>query len=187
MVIPRKSEFHHVSQWNTGNYCRRFFTLAWKGYGYKVVVVMWYSKSWSVFKRKALEIQEHFLQHFADLVVDINVSAPRRGAFEIMVTNSRGVGMIYFCLWNMCIKCLLEHVFIYVFPSRNRIMEWSQARSTSSAQVPRSEFLDWIVEGSISLRGLCNCFIFSRLVYYSNVFFMLPAIVWNQFLDFRKW
>ena len=28
MVIPRKSEFHHVSQWNTGNYCRRFFTLA---------------------------------------------------------------------------------------------------------------------------------------------------------------
>ncbi len=49
-----------------------------------------------MFKRKALEIQEHFLQHFSDLVVDINLSAPRRGAFEIMVTNSRGVGMIVF-------------------------------------------------------------------------------------------
>ncbi|EFX79093.1 hypothetical protein DAPPUDRAFT_52874, partial [Daphnia pulex] len=42
-----------------------------------------------VFKRKALEFQEHFLQLFSDLVVEINLSAPRRGAFEIMVTNSR--------------------------------------------------------------------------------------------------
>ena len=49
-----------------------------------------------MFKRKALEIQEHFLQFFPDLVVDINLSAPRRGAFEIMVTNSRGVGMTVF-------------------------------------------------------------------------------------------
>jgi hypothetical protein len=56
-----------------------------------------------VFKRKALEIQEHFLQHFSDLVVDINLSAPRRGAFEIMVTNSRGVGMIIFMFIFQCV------------------------------------------------------------------------------------
>ena len=56
------------------------------------------SKSWSVFKRKALEVQEAFLLHFPDIVVEINSSAPRRGAFEIVVTNSRGVGMMMLLL-----------------------------------------------------------------------------------------
>lgn len=46
-----------------------------------------------MFKRNALEVQKAFLLHFPDMVVEINASAPRRGAFEIVVTNSRGVGM----------------------------------------------------------------------------------------------
>lgn len=42
-------------------------------------------------------MQRVFLQHFPDLEVEFNSTAPRRGAFELVVTNCDGVESV---LWS---------------------------------------------------------------------------------------
>ena len=62
----------------------------------------WNSKSWSVFKRNAVNVQSVFLQHFPDLEVEFNSTAPRRGSFELVVTNSDGIGMDFTSIFENC-------------------------------------------------------------------------------------
>jgi len=65
------------------------------------------SKSWQVFKRKALALVEDLRKEFGEFEVEYNPSTPRRGSFEVVIIQEGKEGsdlfnilfIIYYCIF----------------------------------------------------------------------------------------
>ena len=55
--------------------------------------ILYFSKSWQVYKRRALELVESLRQEFEDVDVVINEEKPRRGSFEFTLLKEDGSGI----------------------------------------------------------------------------------------------
>ena len=71
-----------------------------------------------------------FQQHCPDLVVELNTTVPRRGAFELTVINADGVGMLVLVSFSSVAHVLIVGCFL-----RDASVEWIEAGAASQRKV----------------------------------------------------